>query len=73
MSREERYLEAKHAAIDFDRLNDAKWAACNTDWTNYPPDKNGIPSMEMASEVAVNAVLAYLGLDKEDFKELYCE
>jgi hypothetical protein len=58
-----------NVTLDLDRLNDAKWAACNTDWSS----QDCMPTMEMASEVAVNAVLAYLGLDKEDFKELFCD
>jgi hypothetical protein len=46
--------------INFDKLNEARWAACNTRWI-----EGHVPTMEKAAEVADEAVRAYLGIDPD--------
>lgn len=48
--------------IDADKLNEARWAACNVDHGEGP-----VPTMEKATEAADRAVAAYLGIEHEDF------
>ncbi len=41
-------------------LNEAKWAACNTEYL-----EEGVPSMGDASEAAIRSVIAYLVSEKQ--------
>lgn len=51
------------------RLNDARWAACNTLFNDDSFDAGGIPTMEKLAEVADNAVNAYLKGMEEPCRE----
>jgi hypothetical protein len=51
--------------IDLDRLNEARWMACNR---RYPPET---PSMERASTLADEVVRSYLGISPERWIELF--
>ncbi len=46
-------------------LEEAKWALCNMTW-----DEDAVPSMEKASEAAMRAVAAYLGLDEDEWEHV---
>lgn len=50
--------------IDPDKLNQARWAACNTRF-----DGGAVPSMEKVTEAADNAIRVYLGLDEDEWAE----
>ena len=60
---------AKRRNVNLRRLNDARWAACNTRFAPDDFDSGGVPTMEKAAEVADNAVRAYLGIDVDEWRE----
>lgn len=51
--------------VDANRLNEARWAACN--WTQWFDGR--APTMEQAAKVADEVVRSYLGLSPEDWQE----
>lgn len=52
--------------LDKDKLNDARWAACNVRHSD-----NSTPTMEKATEMADRALASYFGIDWYDFIYLY--
>lgn len=64
------------AQDDFaEKLNNARWAACNVMWTddsyeNWPKGKpSPVPTMEQATRLGDAAVRAFLGMDEDEWRE----
>jgi hypothetical protein len=57
--------------VDKHKLNNARWAACNTWWEPTDTDSSGVPTMEKATEVADRAIAGYFNIDWEEWKRNY--